>query len=349
MPVPLSPEAARLFLETDQAPAPHLDFLNAASFRTAGAAQRLGVFDALADGPVPVPELAGRLDVSERGLGQLLHALAGFGYVTTGPDGWANTAKADKWLRDVPGGYGVVFRFWHTVLTELWSDLEQSVRTGEPAVDFYQWLGERPPVLRAFQTMLSRLADALTPEVLEAVPVAPEHRRLLDIGGGHATYTTAFCQRYPELTATVLDLPEALEIGREAVATAGLTDRVAFRAGDLGSVRFPPEFDLALLFNIVHGMPPERVRELFRAVADAIRPGGRLVVLEPLSDLAGEGGAIGEAFVHTFSLNLFHSQGGQIYGYPELAEWLAEAGFTDLSRYTFRTSPTDHLVIAVRG
>lgn len=349
MPVPLNPETVRLYLETDQAPAPHLDFLNAASFRTAGAAQRLGVFDALADGPLPLAELAARLEVSERGLEQLLRALAGFGYVTTGPDGWANTTKADKWLRDVPGGYGVVFRFWHTVLTELWSDLEQSVRTGEPAVDFYQWLGQRPPVLRAFQTMLSRLAHALTPEVLEAVPVSPEHRRLLDIGGGHATYATAFCRQYPELSATVVDLPEAVEIGKAAVGEAGLTDRVTFHVGDLSAARFAPEFDLALLFNIVHGMPPEQVRELFKAAAGALRPGGRLVVLEPLSDLADGGGAVGEAFVRTFSLNLFHSQGGQIYGYPELAEWLAEAGFTDLSRYTFRVSPTDHLVIAVRA
>ncbi|HLU44664.1 MAG TPA: class I SAM-dependent methyltransferase, partial [Natronosporangium sp.] len=118
---------------------------------------------------------------------------------------------------------------------------------------------------------------------------------------------------------------------------------------DLSAARFAPEFDLALLFNIVHGMPPEQVRELFKAAAGALRPGGRLVVLEPLSDLADGGGAVGEAFVRTFSLNLFHSQGGQIYGYPELAEWLAEAGFTDLSRYTFRVSPTDHLVIAVRA
>lgn len=349
MPVPLSPQAVRLFLETDEAPAPHLDFLNAASFRTAGTAQRFGVFDALADGPLPVAELATRAGVNERGLEQLLQALVGFGYLTHTSQGYANTAKADKWLRDVPGGYGVVFSFWHTVLTELWGDLERSVRTGQPTVDFYQWLAERPSTLRAFQTMLGRIATALTPELLEAVPVAPEHRRLLDIGGGHASYTTAFCQRHPQLSATVVDLPEALEIGQEAVTAAGLADRVTFQPGDLGAVRFEREFDLALLFNIVHGMAPERVRSLLATVADGLRPGGRLLLLEQLSDLADEGGAIGAAFVHTFSLNLFHSQGGQVYRYSQLAEWLTEAGFTDLSRYTFQESPTDHLIIAVRG
>jgi SAM-dependent methyltransferase len=348
VPLPLTTEDLDRYLTTLQAPGPQLDFLQAAAFRAAGAAVRLGVFEELADGPLPPADLAGRLGVDERGLVQLLGMLERFGYLTTDPGGVTNTDLTRKWLLSAGGGYLTVFSFWHTVLFELWGDLERSVRTGEPAVDFYQWLEGRPDTMRAFQTMLTRLAGWLCPEVLERVPVGDGDRRMLDVGGGHATYAVGFCRRYPELHATVVDLPGALEIGAEAVAAAEIGDRVTLRAGDLRTVDLDRDFDLALLFNIVHGLDPAAVRSLLSEVATALRSGGRLVLLEPLADLAEAGGVAGAAFVGTFSLNLFHSQGGQIYTERELAGWLRDAGFRDVQRHPLTKSPTDHLIIAVR-
>lgn len=348
MPLPLTAEDLRRFLEEHQAPGPHLDFLHTVSFRAAGAAVELGVFEALQpEQPRSVADVAAELKLDERGLGQLLQALVGFGYVTGGPEGYQLTPLAAKWLRDVPGSYLTVFSFWQTILFELWTDLEQSVRTGAPTLDFYQWLQERPDTLRRFQTMLSRLASHLFPEVLETTTVGEGDRRLLDIGGGHATYAIGFCQRYAHMNATVLDLPAALEVGAEAVARAGLSDRIRLQPGDLRQVPGDEQYDLALLFNIVHGYGPQAVRELLRDVAAVTRPGGRVVLLEPLTDMPA--GVVGRAFVGTFSLNLFHSQGGQVYSYDELAAWLREAGFGTVERHTFRASPTDHLITGVRS
>lgn len=349
MPLPLSAEDLQRYLTSLDAPAPQLDFLHAAAFRAAGAGVRLGVFEVLADETMPVPELATRLGVDERGLQQLLGVLSRFGYVTYGPEGVANTSLTRNWLLEAAGGYVTVFAFWQTVLSELWTDLERSVRDGAPTVDFYEWLEHRPETMRAFQAMLTRLAHWLCPQVLELLPMEGGPRRLLDIGGGHATYTVGFCHRYPELTATVVDLPGALEVGAEAVAAAGVADRVRLAEGDLRTAHLDRDFDLALLFNFVHGLGPEPVRSLLADVAGAVRPGGRVAVLEPLSDQSDGGGVTGAAFVDTFSLNLFHSQGGQIYSSDQLATWLQEAGFTDVRRHTLTSSPTDHLVTAVRG
>ncbi len=58
MPVPLSPEEAQQFHASDAAPAAFLDLLDAVSFRSVGAGLRLGVFEALASGPLPVERLA---------------------------------------------------------------------------------------------------------------------------------------------------------------------------------------------------------------------------------------------------------------------------------------------------
>lgn len=349
MPLPLGPEESRRFLETGQAPAPHLDMLHAAAFRAAGVALQLGVFDAIADQPVPTHTLAQQLGVDPRGLGLLLATLQRFGYVTAVPEGYGCTPAADAWLRSGPQSYATVFAFWQRVLFEFWDDLESSLRDGRPATDFYAWLAERPEALHAFQTMLARLARALAPEVVTMAPLPDGTRELLDVGGGHATYTAALCREYPQLRATVLDVPEALAVGQEAVTDAGLTDRVTLTEGDLHTTAYEQAFDVALLFNIVHGLPPEDVRRLLSRVAAALRPGGQLLVLEPLGDHATGGGVAGEAFVRMFSLNLFHGQGGQVYDYADLAAWLAEAGFDAVERHAFRSSPTDHLLVATRA
>jgi tRNA1(Val) A37 N6-methylase TrmN6 len=55
------------------------------------------------------------------------------------------------------------------------------------------------------------LPTDLGPDILEHVPVeAQHHTRLLDLGGSHGLHSIRFCQRYPQLSAVIVDLPSAL-------------------------------------------------------------------------------------------------------------------------------------------
>ncbi|MFY1637343.1 methyltransferase [Solwaraspora sp. WMMB335] len=244
----------------------------------------------------------------------------------------------------------MVFSFWQQVLFEHWDRLEETVRTGTPAADFYRWLEERPDTLREFQTMLDRQARMLAPEVVEHVAVPAGPARLVDIGGGHAGYSIAFCRQHPQLRAVVLDLAGALATGARAVAEAGLADRIATEAWDItGDQPIPgPPADVVLLFNIVHGYRPARNRELLRRVAAQTAVGGTVALVEPLNDPASSGSASGDAFVKLFSLNLLHGQGGQAYPYEEIAGWLRAAGFGDVRARALAASPNDHLILATR-
>ncbi|BCL17298.1 methyltransferase [Micromonospora sagamiensis] len=348
MPVPLSPDEAHLFLESDAAPAAYLDLLDAVSFRSAAAGLRLGVFEALADGPLPVDRLATRTGTDPLGLRILLDALAGFGYLTRADGQYANSANAARWLlRDTPGSFAPALSFWSTVLTGWWQDLESSIRVGGPTGDFYAWLEKQPEALADFHTMLRGLADVLGPEIVELVPLPPGARSLLDVGGGHAAYPVAFLTAHPQLRATVVDLDGALAQGARTVAAAGLGDRVTLRPGDLFEADFGTGHDLVLLFNIVHGYQRDAVRTLLRRSAAALRPGGQVVLLEPLAEVPDRPAGPGEAFVRMFSLNLFHTQGGRAYTHDELATLLHETGFTDVRQHLLRGSDTDHLVTAV--
>jgi SAM-dependent methyltransferase len=330
-----------LDLPPDDGPPSFHDLLATAGYRALAAGLRLGVFDALADGPRPVGELAAALGTDPRGTALLCGALVSFAYLEHGPDGYANTAATAAWL--VGNGYADVQKFWSVVLFESWADLEESVRTGKPAIDFYAWLAERPDVLRRFQGMLSGHADAIAPEVVSVVPVG---RSLLDVGGGHARHAIRLCAAHPGLRATVVDLPDALAVGEAAVADAGLGDRISLRPGDYDVLDLGTGYDTALLFNVVHGRTAAANEELLARVAAALRPGGAVVLLEHDEHSPDRAS---DAFARVFSLNLFHGQGGQVYPAADIASWLASAGFGEPSWHPLESSPGQSLVVARKG
>lgn len=349
MPLNLGPEEASRYHELNELPAPHLDFLGAVAFRAAGAGLRLGVFDALAGGPLSVATIAVKTSCAERGLQVLVDALTTFGYLARCDGRYANTPMTDRWLRsDAPDGYATTFSFWNSVITELWTDLETSIRQGSRTVDFYGWIEEQPSTLWEFQTMLDRMARSLSEEIVDLVPVSATATRLLDIGGAHARYSVAFCRRHPQLTATIVDMPGALAVGRRTVDTECLSNRITLHEGDWRTGDFGRDHDVVLMFNILHGNGAEENEELVRAAADALRPGGTVAVLEALSEVLPQAGSLGEAHVRSFSLNLFHTQGGQTYRFADVADWLGKAGFVTPRPHVLPTAPTEQVVLATK-
>jgi amino acid adenylation domain-containing protein len=336
------PPAEQQSFADNTAPAPHLDLVAGLSFRAAGAALRLGVFDHLGPTPRTAEDLAGAVAGDPRGVRVLLDALVGFGYAIREDAGYRATPAAE-WLRT---GYRSAFSFWHRVLHDQWQALEDSIRSGAPAVDFYGWLAANPEAHGEFQSMLGELADEVAPEVVPAVPAGA--RRLLDVGGGHARYATALCAAHPDLRADVVDLPGTLTAGRALAEARGLGDRVTFRETDWLSGDLGTGYDVVLLFNALHCLPPDRAGELVGRVAGALRPGGTVLILEETTDVPAEVGAVGAAWVPASSLNLFHTQGGQIYDRDRIASWLTDAGIGAPSGLPVGPAPTFTLFSAVK-
>ncbi len=355
MPFSLGPKEGPAYLDDASAPAPHLDMLGAVAFRAAGAGVRLGLFDALTDRERPLDELAAAIGAEPRTLALLADVLVSAGYLTRSAIGYANSASTARWLRrGAPGSYLPSLMLWQDLLFELWDDLEHTVHTGRPAVDFYQWLEARPEKAREFQEMLGTYAEWLSEEVVELVDLPDDRASLLDVAGGHARYSIAFCQRHPRLRATVLDLPAALAAGKEAVDAAGLADRITLVPVDLfdgGQTELGSGHDLALVFNFLHGNDTTRNDDLLSAVRGALRPGGTVAVLEQLTDgdaVTDPDSVADEAFLRSFSLNLFHTQGGRLHDRATIDALLTGAGFAAPAWQALRRMPTDHLAVATR-
>ncbi|MBB3732644.1 methyltransferase [Nonomuraea dietziae] len=341
MPLALPPDEARAFLQ-GQAPAPMLDLVGMMACHAVTAGLRLGLFDALAEGARDLPWLSAELKADPEALTLLLDLLVRTGYLEREEHGYANSAaSAASLCTGSPTYYGHVLPVWHAIVGELWDGLADAVRTGRPPGGFYPWLEQRPRLSAAFHTLQGGLASWLAEEVVELAGPLEGATCLLDLGGGHGLYSEAFCRAHPRLTATVVDLPGALEDGTTH-------ERVTRHAADLAKEGVDGEYDVVLLFNVLHGFPEDEARGLLARAAGAVRQGGRLLVLETVLEPTDEhrGGQAEAAFTAGFSLSLWHTQGGAVRPARTIEDWLGEAGCVALARHELSRSATHTLFIA---
>jgi hypothetical protein len=105
-------------------------------------------------------------------------------------------------------------------------------------------------------------------------------RNVLDIGGNSGEFVLQLCRKHPQLRATVLDLPLVCDIGQEHVLPEPERDRIAFLKGDARSDALPRGHDLISFKSMLHDWPEDAAGQFIARAADALEPGGTLLVFE---------------------------------------------------------------------
>lgn len=324
-----------------------LDFLGAQAFRAVCAAVRLGVFETLSGGPSSAAATARRIGADELGTTLLLEALEALGYVKKKNERYVNTPMTVKWLlHDSPTSLVCGIPFLESMVFDRWGHLSESVRRGKPVVPGYEWLDQHPGSWRVYQEGMIAVARMAADEIVAKVALPPAARRLLDVAGGHGLYSIRFCRRHPDLSATVLDLPKALDVTRETITAEKMGDRVAVQEGDLWTGDLGKGYDVALLFNIIHAYLPEKNADLLRKVVGALTRGGLIVIMDQITGKVS--GSVATALARLQGLNYFNDLGARTYTFDEIAGWLTDAGFTKLRRFRLRKIPGFGLVLGIR-
>ncbi len=332
------------FYALNLGPAPLLDIWGALGFQTVATAVRLGIFEALKDGPRTPISLAKSLELNPHGVKLLLETLETLGYTRLQGEAFANSPMTAKWLTSASeADFSPYFTFWETVIPVLWGRLDESLRTGHAPVNLYEWIESQPETSAAFQRAMIAIAHLIKVEAADKLKFLSETKRLLDVGGGHGEYAVAMCQKYPQLQAVLFDSPQALATGREHVTATGLDSRITFHEGNFLAEELGTGFDTVLLFNIIHGFDGAQNTDLFRKAKRALNPGGRVVILEQLEEkLPSQAyNTIGKLL----SLNYFHLLNGRVYAYKEIAHWLKEAGFLEVRRINLMQVPGNALIV----
>jgi 3-hydroxy-5-methyl-1-naphthoate 3-O-methyltransferase len=304
------------------------------------AANRLGVFRALAGGPLPAEALAARLDVAPRPARLLLRACVGLGLLEEDERGFANAPAAGTFL--VPGSpaylgdaLGYAADMW-----DAWSGLERAVTEGRPALAAGEYTGQDPERTRRFVQAMHRRALGIGRALVSIVDLSGR-KSLLDVGGGPGTYAALFTAACPGLRATVLDLPDVVALASAILAELGAGGRVETLAGDYHSTPFPAGRDVVLISGVLHRESKAGCRALIGRAREALEPGGLLVVADVFTDA---GGAT-PAFAALFGVNMMLSApDGGVHADADVARWMEEAGFRAVERRPF-PPPMPHRVV----
>jgi SAM-dependent methyltransferase len=298
---------------------------NSIKYAAVTTAAKLGIFTALAEGPKTLDELADAIGASTQGTSAVVDVAVTLGWLEFGDGRYRTGALAGRWLDQDSDFDFTPALLWAHELTNVLYDLPQAVRDGKPATSLWERWADDPDSGRDFSAYMKIKSRLTVAQIVDAVTLPEGAARLLDLGGSHGLHAMAFCERHPGLSATILDLPEALAATGEAIEAQGLADRITLRSGDFLKEEIAgPEagdgYDTILLFEIVHNHTDEENRDLIARAARALRPGGRIVILE---DVRGE-----ELEPHNtaFSLAMFACSGDRTYSLPEISGWLNDAG-----------------------
>jgi len=300
------------------------------------AALEIGVFTALADGPLAPVDLADRTGLAARRLRTLLHALAGLGLLVRDGDTFGNAPAADRYLvRGRAEDFGDYFRL--QVGRQIYPamlNLDAGIAGTRSGSDTMSALLSAPDDARTFTTAqhvgslaaARVLADRVVPDRLPAG--SPGAIRLLDVGGGSGAFSIALCRRFPTLRATILDFPAVVEVARAYRDEAAMQDRIDLVGGDAVGTPWPSGQHVVLMSYLLSALgdeePGSEVEAVLAKAHDCLEPGGLLVVHDFMLDGAGPGPVAAALW---FLQYLAYQPDATSFSAAELSGRLCRAGF----------------------
>jgi len=287
-----------------------------------------GVFEALAAlGTAPVGRVAERCGLDVRGARLLLDACVAVELLQKAGELYRNSPEADAFL--VPGARGDLtgaIRYNRDVYGA-WGKLPEFARTGRPVESPQLHLGADDARTRAFVMSMHGRALGIGQAVVPSLDLSGV-RHLLDVGGGPGTFAALIARAHPSITCTVIDLPPIVKIAEELLAQQGVGDRVHTIAGNYHEVAFPENQDAVLFSGVLHQESAESIQRLLRRAYAALAPGGRVMVLDLMTDMTHANPPFSALFAVNMALT---TDAGWVFSDNELAGWMSAAGFREFS------------------
>ena len=280
----------------DDAPAPEALLRMMTGYwlsKSLNVAAELGLADLLRDGPRTTDDLAGACGAHAASLYRLMRALASVG-VFTEMQGrrFGLTPMAELLRSDVPGSMRSLARMYGSEQYRAWDDLLGSVRSGEPAFDrvfgasYFEFLAKTPQADAVFNDAMT----GWTTQVADAVASAYDFAgfdTVVDVGGGHGLLITTILRANPTLRGVLLDLPHVIAGARPLIQAAGLEDRCETVGQDFFQ-SVTEGGDAYVLAQILHDWDDERARTILLNCKRAMRPDGKILVVEQVLSPANE-------------------------------------------------------------
>ncbi len=294
-----------------------------------------GIFEAIDGGANTAELVAEKCGLEARATRQLLGVLTSVKYLKFEKGAYHLTRLTRKWiLPDSPDTVRDLAIYNNRIV---WSWLEKMgdyLKTGK-GLQYHDSL--QADEWELYQRGMWAGAIAEAREFARKVPLPKNATRMLDIGGSHGLHSVETCRRYPNLTATILDLPGAVEKAAPLLAKQNMGDRVVHQPGNILTDVLPENtYDLILMSSVAHHFTEAQNMLVAKKAAQALRPGGVFIINEfirPDPQSAPE--LVGSSTDLFFGLT---STSGN-WSVAEIHAWQSAAGLTPLRAVGYRAIP----------
>lgn len=295
-----------------------------------------------------VAALAHRCTVPADRMVVLVNGATALGLLKTKRNGMVALTQRGAALAGVPGLQGMIAH--HDVL---YRDLADPVAffRGEVETElahFWPYVfgaggAADPSVAATYSELMADSQSLVAADTLDVVSLR-RTTRLMDIGGGTGAFLAAAGSRYPHLKMTLFDLPAVAPAAQERFEALGAMDRLQIVPGSFRDDPLPTGVDMISLVRVLYDHADQTVADLLAAAHDALPPGGRLLISEPMTGGAAPERA-GDAY---FALYCMAMRTGRARSASEISALLHAAGFTNIKAPRARRPFITSVITAVR-
>ncbi len=293
---------------------------NFAGQRVITVAGRAGILGLLAEEQATPDEVATELDLDSWAAGKVIRALCAQGLLEADGDRYRVVEALRPFFKPSTGDFSPFLAHLH-VMYERWGEnLEPWLRG-----DGWSTAKRTPEETARFGAAMKAMGSQIARRVAETVDFDGVST-MLDVGGGWGQFAKAMCAVRPELSATVLDIPQVAEVAPMSIRDTEFEGRISWIGGDYLKTDYGQGFDLVLLANILHQELATEAAAIVRRAAQALAPGGRVVVVDFAIDDEKNEHVLGSLFA--INMRSF----GDTWSEPELRGWMEEAGLVGIER-----------------
>ena len=287
---------------------------------------KLDVFSILEGANLTSEEVARRIGASPRYVQAFLECCGVLDLLEKEGDQFTNSPLTSRFLVKNKKEYVGDHALHHTNTWASWGRLDEIVREGKTLLPYETGFVDAPTYWTDYMIgQHNRAESGQARHLVESLDLSGK-RKMLDLGGGAASYSIALCAANPDLQAVVLDQKEPLEIARPLVEQHGLGQQITLLEGDFLDTNLESDYDVVLISGVVLIKSEADCQSLFKVAYGQLRPKGMIIIQDYMRlDHSATRQKL-DAMEDMYVLVAFDPGAGDREG--DLVEsWLVEAGF----------------------
>lgn len=263
--------------------------------------------------------LADHAGLTPSAMDKLLEAALALELVERGSDGRYSLGPEGAVLKANPGVEAMILhhRDFYRDLSDPVGLLKGETQPSLAGYWHYETTATEAEAAR-YSDLMARSQAMVVQQVLAAYPIG-QHPVILDVGGGTGAFLRAIAPQAQDSELHLADLKPVAALARHALADL----KVQVHAVDFQSDPLPAAADLVTLIRITHDHDDPVVEALLAKIFAYLKPGGTLLIAEPMLATPGA-----EAMTGAYFSFYFAAMGrGRPRSRAELTAFLKAAGF----------------------